>query len=204
MRLDGKRVLITGTGGGQGGTAQELFASEGARIVGCDLQEGTAERTAAALRHQGHDVHGYTVDLTDASSTERWIEQAASNLGGIDVLYNNAAGYGFAPFAEMDLKLWRQVMSDELDILFHTTQPAWKYLIEGGGSVINTASLSALRGIAPGARSPMRRLRVEWCHSRLRSQPREQPMGSGQTPFHPDSSRRPRPTPPWMMGSEPS
>jgi meso-butanediol dehydrogenase/(S,S)-butanediol dehydrogenase/diacetyl reductase len=150
MRLEGKRILITGTGGGHGGAAQELFASEGARIVGCDLQQGTAERSAAALRHHGHDVHGFTVDLRNPSSTERWIEEAVSALGGIDVLYNNAAGYGFAPFAEMDLKLWRQVMSDELDILFHTTHPAWKYLLEGGGSVINTASLSALRGIAPG------------------------------------------------------
>ena len=135
MRLDGKRVLTTGTGGGQGGTAQELFASEGARIVGCDLQEGRAERSAAALRHQGHHVHGYTVDLTDPRLTERWIEEAASNLGGIDVLYNNAAGYGFAPSAEMDLKLWRQVISDELDILFHTTHPARKHLLEGGGGL---------------------------------------------------------------------
>jgi NAD(P)-dependent dehydrogenase (short-subunit alcohol dehydrogenase family) len=150
MRLEGKRVLITGTGGGQGQAAQAIFAREGARIVGCDIQEGAAERTAAAVRENGFDVRGYTVDLADPDAAANWIDEAAGGLGGVDVLYNNAAGYGFAPFAEMDLKLWRHVMSVELDIVFHTTQPAWKYLLDGGGTVINTASLSALRGIAPG------------------------------------------------------
>ena len=66
------------------------------------------------------------------------------------MLYNNAAGYGFAPFAEMTLAVWRHVMLVELDIVFHTTQPAWKHLLRTGGeSIINTASMSALRRIAP-------------------------------------------------------
>lgn len=48
MRLEGKRVLITGTAGGQGEAAQAMFAREGARIIGCDVQEGAAEKTADA------------------------------------------------------------------------------------------------------------------------------------------------------------
>ncbi|HEY5332103.1 MAG TPA: SDR family NAD(P)-dependent oxidoreductase [Solirubrobacterales bacterium] len=149
MRLKDKRVLLTGTGGGQGEAAQRLFAQHGARVVGCDLNEGAAERTAAALREQGHDVVGHTVDLADPEAATAWVDGAAASLGGIDVLYNNAAGFGFAPFSEMSLELWRHVMRVELDIVFHTTSPAWKHLLDGGGSIVNTASVSALRGIGP-------------------------------------------------------
>ena len=150
MRLQGKRVLITGTAGGQGEAAQAMFAREGARIVGCDVQPGAAERTAALLHADGFDVSGHTVDISDPAAAERWVTDGVGHLGGLDVLYNNAAGYGFAPFAEMTLALWRHVMLVELDIIFHTTQPAWKHLVEaGGGSIINTASMSAVRGIAP-------------------------------------------------------
>jgi meso-butanediol dehydrogenase/(S,S)-butanediol dehydrogenase/diacetyl reductase len=150
MRLKGKRVLLTGTAGGQGAAAQAMFAREGARIVGCDVQPGTAERTAAALAEAGHDVIGHTVDLADPEAAARWVDEAADRLGGIDVLYNNGAGAGFAPFAEMSLDLWRHVMRVELDIVFHTTQPAWRHLVATrNASIINTASMSGLRGIAP-------------------------------------------------------
>jgi meso-butanediol dehydrogenase/(S,S)-butanediol dehydrogenase/diacetyl reductase len=149
MRLEGKRVLITGTAGGQGEAAQKLFAEEGARVIGCDLQEGAAEKTASVLREAGHEVHGDTVDLADAAAAGEWIESAAERLGGIDVLYNNAAGFGFAPFAEMTHELFRHVLEVELEIVFNTISPAWKHLLDGGGSIVNTASYSALRGIAP-------------------------------------------------------
>jgi meso-butanediol dehydrogenase/(S,S)-butanediol dehydrogenase/diacetyl reductase len=56
MRLEGKRVLITGTAGGQGGAAQALFVREGARVVGCDVQQGAAERSAPALHDHGYDT----------------------------------------------------------------------------------------------------------------------------------------------------
>jgi len=150
MRLAGKRVLITGTAGGQGEAAQAMFAREGARVIGCDIQDGASERTAAVLREQGFDVSGSTVDISDADAAGRWIEASAEQLGGIDVLYNNGAGAGFAPFADMTLELWKHVLHVELDIIFHTTQPAWKHLVaSGAGVIINTASMSGIRGIAP-------------------------------------------------------
>ncbi len=150
MRLEGKRVLITGTAGGQGEAAQKLFAEEGARVIGCDLQEGAADKTAAVLREAGHDVQGDTVDLSDAEAAGAWVQSAAERLGGIDVLYNNAAGFGFAPFAEMTHELFSHVLNVELKLVFNTIKPAWAHLLSNpGGSIINTASYSALRGIAP-------------------------------------------------------
>lgn len=150
MRLDGKRVLITGTAGAQGTVAQARFAREGARVIGCDIREGAAEETARALSEQGFDVHGTTVDLSDPEAAARWIDESADSLGGMDVLYNNGAGSGFAPFEDMTLALWTHVIHHELDIIFHTTHPAWKHLkASGNASVINTASMSGMRGIAP-------------------------------------------------------
>lgn len=149
MRLAGKRVLITGTAGGQGEAAQEMFVREGARVRGCDVQQGAAERTAALLTEEGFDVAGATVDLADPDAAAHWIEECAASLGGIDVLYNNAAGFAFSPFADMTLDLWNHVMKVELDIIFHATHPAWKHLCDRGGSVINVSSISALRGVAP-------------------------------------------------------
>ncbi|EGD40076.1 3-oxoacyl-[acyl-carrier-protein] reductase [Nocardioidaceae bacterium Broad-1] len=148
-RLEGKRVLITGTAGGQGAAAQRLFAEHGATVIGCDIQTGAAERTAEQCRADGLDARGFDVDLSDADAAAAWVERAATELGGIDVLYNNGAGYGFAPFARMTQELWRHVMDVELNIIFNTTSVAWPYLCDGGGVVINTASYSALRGIAP-------------------------------------------------------
>ncbi|MGV1049621.1 MAG: SDR family NAD(P)-dependent oxidoreductase [Solirubrobacterales bacterium] len=150
MRLEGKRVLITGTAGGQGEAAQTLFAREGARVIGCDLQDGAAQKTAAVLSEAGHDAEGDTVDLSDGEAAKAWVDSAAERLGGIDVLYNNAAGFGFAPFAEMTHELFRHVLEVELELVFNTISPAWPHLLaSGGGSIVNTASYSALRGIAP-------------------------------------------------------
>src|SRR5947209_15880996 len=91
-RLAGKRVLLTGTAGGQGAAAQRLFAEHGARIIGCDVQPGASEATADELRAEGFDVEGWQVDLSDPDAARAWVESAAEKLDGIDVLYNNAAG----------------------------------------------------------------------------------------------------------------
>ena len=145
-RLEGKRVLITGTAGGQGLVAQRLFCEHGAAVVGCDVHEGTAEAAADELRARGYSAHGRTVDLSDPDAARDWVEWGAAEMGGIDVLYNNAGSTALAPFAEMTLEQWRFTIANELDLLFYTTSPAWPHLVRSRGSIINTASICASIG----------------------------------------------------------
>jgi meso-butanediol dehydrogenase/(S,S)-butanediol dehydrogenase/diacetyl reductase len=145
-RLAGKRVLITGTGRGQGAAAQELFCRHGATVVGCDVIEGAAEQSAAQLQEAGLAASGVTVDLTDMDAARAWVTQGVEEMGGLDVLYNNAGASKFASFADMAPDQWHFTIVHELDILFYVTSPAWAHLTGGGGSIINTASVSALLG----------------------------------------------------------
>ena len=144
-RLDGKRVLVTGTGGGQGAAVQALFAAEGARVRGCDVIAGAAERTAAALRAEGHDVAGATLDLGDAEAAGAWVDRCAEELGGIDVVYNNAGAARFAPIDEMTVDDWDFVVRNELSLIFYVTRPAWRHLRASRGTVINVGSVMGMQ-----------------------------------------------------------
>ncbi len=147
-RLEGKVVLITGTAGGQGAAAARLFANEGATVFGCDLDEARASAVAAEIRGAGGDMHSAgPVDLADPAAAAAWVDDAAAHAGGIDVLYNNASAPRVGPFAEMTWDDWRFTLHNELDLIFTVTTAAWPHLIaRGGGTVINTASVSAHRG----------------------------------------------------------
>jgi meso-butanediol dehydrogenase/(S,S)-butanediol dehydrogenase/diacetyl reductase len=143
-RLAGRRVLITGTAGGQGAAAARLFAAEGARVVGCDLDVARAEATAA----EGGFTAFAPVDLADVDAATDWIASAVDVLGGIDVLYNNASATRVGPFEDVTLEDWRFVLRNELDLIFTVTQAAWEHLAAARGLIINTASVSAWRGAA--------------------------------------------------------
>jgi meso-butanediol dehydrogenase / (S,S)-butanediol dehydrogenase / diacetyl reductase len=91
-RLDGKIALITGTGGGQGRAAAELFCAEGASLVGCDLNAAENARTVELVEAAGGEMAGMApVDLGDSGQARRWVADAAAVYGRIDVLFNNAA-----------------------------------------------------------------------------------------------------------------
>ena len=143
-RLAGKRVLITGTGGGQGAAAQRAFCEQGARVVGCDVLEGAAEKVADELRAEGFEAYGVTVDLSTPGAARTWVDGGVETLGGLDVLYNNAAATDFAPFERMTREIWDFSIRNELDIVFDVTLAAWRHLIVDGGSIINVGSLSGL------------------------------------------------------------
>ena len=143
-RLAGKRVLITGTAGGQGAAVQRAFCEQGAAVVGCDLAEGGAQRTAEELTAAGHVAYGRTVDLTDIDAARQWVDWGVETLGGLDVLYNNAGATDFAPFAEMTQSLWDFAIRNELDSVFYVTLAAWRHMIERGGSIINVGSVCGL------------------------------------------------------------
>jgi NAD(P)-dependent dehydrogenase (short-subunit alcohol dehydrogenase family) len=139
MRLEGKVCVITGAAGGIGSATAEVFAREGARVVGVDLAEHEAGELA--LR----------ADLTDEDSVAGLYTRVRSELGHIDVLFNNA---GISPnddasVLDTSLEAWDRVQAANLRSVFLCCKHGIPHLeAAGGGSVINTASFVALLGAA--------------------------------------------------------
>src|SRR5260370_34377006 len=91
-RLAHKVALISGTAGGQGRRAALHFASEGAKVVGCDLKEVEARETVDMVKAAGGEmVSLQPVDLTDEDAVKAWIDFAIDAYGDFDILYINAA-----------------------------------------------------------------------------------------------------------------
>ena len=147
-RLANKVALITGTAGGQGAAAAALFAAEGARVFGCDLNAAGAAQVAEQIRSAGGDISvSAPVDLGDADAAKTWVDGAAAAAGGLDIVYNNASTPWVGPFAEMTYENWRFTLRNELDLIYTVTSAAWPHLVaRGGGVIVNTASVSAHRG----------------------------------------------------------
>jgi meso-butanediol dehydrogenase/(S,S)-butanediol dehydrogenase/diacetyl reductase len=153
-RLAGKVVLITGTGSGQGRAAALLFASEGAVVVGTDIDaDGAVETVEMVLRASGRMTSTQPLDLGDEQAVKAWIDSAALEHGGIDVLYNNAAATRFSPIAETSYEDWSFTLRNELDIVFLATKHAWPHLIaRGGGSVLLVGSTAGITGSTTNTR----------------------------------------------------
>ena len=147
-RLDGKRALVSGTGGGIGRATALLFAREGAHVVGCDLNADTSEETVKLVRDGGGRMdHVTPVDLATEAGARHWVDVAADLAGGVDILVNNASAIRFGPIDSLSFADWSFTIRHELDIVFLCTQAAWPHLVAaGGGSVVNVASISASRG----------------------------------------------------------
>jgi NAD(P)-dependent dehydrogenase (short-subunit alcohol dehydrogenase family) len=150
--LAGKVVLITGTAGGQGRVAAQVFTREGATVVGCDVNADGNEETRRLVGQGGGEMLATApVDLGDPEQATRWVREAAEVCGGIDVLYNNAGAPRFGPIAELSVDDWDFTIRNELTLMFHTCRAAWPYLVaRGGASVVNIASYSAVNG-PPGS-----------------------------------------------------
>jgi len=138
-RLDGKVCVITGTASGIGAESARLFQSEGARVVGVDLNDtAVGDLTIQA-------------DVTDADQVERMYARAREELGKIDVLFNNA---GIAPdddrsILDTSVEAWDRVQSVNLKSVFLCCKYGIPHLLENGaGSIINVASFVAVMGAA--------------------------------------------------------
>jgi meso-butanediol dehydrogenase/(S,S)-butanediol dehydrogenase/diacetyl reductase len=148
-RLEGKIALITGVGGGIGAFAAAGFAAEGARVVGCDLDESAARRTESDVRNAGGEITVMGgVDLGHAEQAKAWVDDAVATYDGIDVLYNNASTQRFGAIDELGVEDWDFTMRNELSLVYYTVRAAWPHFkAYGGGSIINVGSIAALRGV---------------------------------------------------------
>jgi NAD(P)-dependent dehydrogenase (short-subunit alcohol dehydrogenase family) len=147
-RLDGKRALVSGTGGGIGRATALLLAREGAHVVGCDLNEATSAETVRLARAAGGRMDAIApADLATEEGARSWVDAAAELAGGIDIVVNNASAIRFGPIDQLSYADWSFTIRNELDIVFLVTRAAWPHLIAaGGGSIVNVASITASRG----------------------------------------------------------
>jgi NAD(P)-dependent dehydrogenase (short-subunit alcohol dehydrogenase family) len=141
-RLDGKVCVITGAAGGIGAATAEAFAREGARVVGVDLHDDSPGELALA------------VDVTDDDAVRELYARVHDELGGVDVLFNNA---GISPdddtsVLDTTLEAWQRVQDVNLKSVFLCCKHGIPHLLENDppnrGSVINTASFVAVMGAA--------------------------------------------------------
>jgi len=144
-RLSGKVCIITGTGGSMGREAAQLFAREGASVVGCDLSVDAAQATVDLVRAAGGTmVSLQPCQLANSSDCRALVDFAVRTFGRIDIVFNNAARAYFNWIDDITDEEWDRDRREEVDLVFFVTRAAWPHLKASHGVVVNTGSLNGL------------------------------------------------------------
>ena len=150
-RLDGKVSLITGAASGMGRVAAGLFASEGSKVVLCDVAEEAGEQSVQEIRDSGGEAAFVRADVSRAADAEAMVRFAVETFGGLHVVYNNAGVVlpNDVGAVETDEETWDRTMAINLKGVWLGCKFGIPAIIgSGGGSIINVASFVALMGAA--------------------------------------------------------
>ena len=144
MRLDGKKGFVTGGARGIGKCTATGFAEAGADVAIVDLDYETAVKTAKEIAEAtGRKVIAIKCDVTKEEDVKRMVDEVVEKLGGLDFCHANAGICINAPADEMTYAQWLKNMDVNINSIFLTDTIAGRYMLEhGGGSIINTASMS--------------------------------------------------------------
>lgn len=148
MRLKDKSCIITGGGSGIGRAACLMFAKEGARLAIADKNLAQAQSVADECVKLGAKAIALEVDVTKSADAKRMVDETVKAYGRLDVLLNNA-GYGIAGnVVETDEDAWEALMAVNVRGVYLCTKFAIPAMAaNGGGSIVNTASVVAAVGI---------------------------------------------------------
>ena len=156
-RLAGRVVLVTGagsTGGflGTGAASALLMAAQGATVGVLDASKQRAEHTSALIESEGGRAVALVADLTDEAAVRSAVDALAERTGRLDIVVNNAAITGGAPVETAETADWDRVFAVNTRGTMLVCRAATAHLRRsGGGSIINVASVAALRGFGSGA-----------------------------------------------------
>lgn len=144
MRFDfkDKRVVVAGGSRGIGRSIALAFAEAGAGVSICARGAEALAATRAELARFGAAAHAACCDLADGAAIAPYIEAAAAALGGIDILINNASGFG----TKDDEAGWEASIAVDLLATVRASRAALPFIEKaGGGSIVNISSISGLR-----------------------------------------------------------
>lgn len=148
-RLTGRVAIVTGGAMGIGRAIADAMAAQGASVVIADRRG--AQEAATSLTDAGHRAIGVTADVTSEDDTRAMVEHTVAELGGLDVLVNNAGIYASldpGPFEDIDVDTWRSVFDVNVLGMFLACRAAVGPLRErGGGRIINLASGTPFKGV---------------------------------------------------------
>jgi len=141
-------VLITGGAGDIARAAARLFAEGGAEVVLADADAAGVEAAAAGLRAGGARCEGRVLDVTDMGAVEAAVGEVRGRAGRLDVLVNCAGIYRHRRVVEMSEEEWDQTLAVNLKGVFAACRAAGRVMAaqEGGGAIVNLASVSGQRG----------------------------------------------------------
>jgi meso-butanediol dehydrogenase/(S,S)-butanediol dehydrogenase/diacetyl reductase len=142
-RLEGKISAITGAASGIGAATAKLLAAEGATVIIADVDGAGGRRVAGEI---GPSCVFRKTNVSEPGEVESLVRFAAERFGRLDILYNNVATAGaVAPVGEMPIDAWQRAIAVTLSGVFYGMRFALPQMVaQGGGAVVNTASVSGL------------------------------------------------------------
>ena len=151
-RLQDRVALITGAASGIGAACAARFVEEGARIAGVDIQKPVGDSWSCLVEGQGDATFRDGVDVRDEAQVEAAVADAVERFGRIDVLVNAAGVGGGGAAHELAVEEWDRVVDINLKGTFLCSKHVITRMLEqGGGSVINIASVEGLEGFEGGS-----------------------------------------------------
>ncbi|MEM7026017.1 MAG: SDR family oxidoreductase [Pseudomonadota bacterium] len=148
-RLEDKVALVIGAGAiapgwGNGRATATLFAREGAKVFGVDLNAEALAGTAEGIEAGAFEPH--VADVTDPDQVKQLVDACVARFGRIDVLVNNVGGSVPGDPVDMAHDAWTQQLDYNLTYVFNSSKHVIPIMVEqGGGAIVNLGSIAALR-----------------------------------------------------------
>jgi NAD(P)-dependent dehydrogenase (short-subunit alcohol dehydrogenase family) len=147
-QLQHQVALVTGASRGLGRAIAQRFAAEGARVIVADLKEQWAQVVSKEIEHDGGEAMAFGADLSSREAVAALIQAGQARFGRIDIVVNNAMWNRYEPIDAIEPETLTRMLGIGFNAIVWTVQLVAPLMrSQGGGSIINIASVAALRGL---------------------------------------------------------